>query len=82
MYDRYQGTSEMMPFAKGVSAKAYDFDDQGNCLETDYNKMMKILKDSGYTGHIGIEYEGSKLSEEEGIRATKSLLEKAGAAVS
>jgi sugar phosphate isomerase/epimerase len=82
MYDRYQGTSEMMPYAKGVSAKAYDFDDQGNCLETDYNKMLKIVKDAGYTGHIGIEYEGSKLSEEEGIRATKSLLEKAGAAVS
>jgi sugar phosphate isomerase/epimerase len=82
MYDRYQGTAEMMPYAKGVSAKAYDFDDQGNCMETDYSRMLKIVKDAGYTGHIGIEYEGSKLSEEEGIRATKALLEKAGADVS
>lgn len=81
MYDRYKGTAEMMPFAKGVSAKAHDFDEQGNCIETDYTKILKIVKDAGYTGHIGIEYEGSKLSEEDGIRATKALLEKAGAAV-
>jgi sugar phosphate isomerase/epimerase len=81
-YDRYKGTEEMMPFAKGVSAKAHDFDDQGNCVETDYARMMKIVKDAGYTGHVGIEYEGSKLSEEEGIRATKALLERVGGMIS
>ncbi|MBA2499569.1 MAG: TIM barrel protein [Chitinophagaceae bacterium] len=75
-YDRYVGTKELMPFAKGVSAKTYDFDEQGNCIETDYNKIMKIVKDSGFKGYIGIEYEGDKLSEEEGIRKTKALLEK------
>jgi sugar phosphate isomerase/epimerase len=80
-YDRYLGTSEMMPFAKGVSAKTHEFDAEGNCVETDYTKMLKIVKDAGYTGYIGIEYEGSKLSEEEGIRATKALLEKSGAMV-
>lgn len=73
-YDRYVGTKELMPFAKGVSAKTYDFDEQGNCIETDYNKIMKIVKDSGFKGYIGIEYEGDKLSEEEGIRKTKALL--------
>ncbi len=82
MYDRYKGTTEMMPFAKGVSAKAYDFDEQGNCIETDYAKMLPIVKAAGYTGHIGIEYEGSKLSEEDGIRATKALLEKVGIGIS
>jgi sugar phosphate isomerase/epimerase len=80
-YDRYLGTSEMMPFAKGVSAKTHEFDAEGNCVETDYTKMLKIVKDAGYTGYIGIEYEGSKLSEEEGIRATKALLEKSGAMI-
>lgn len=75
-YDRYVGTKELMPFAKGVSAKTYDFDEQGNCIETDYYKIMKIVKDSGFKGYIGIEYEGDKLSEEEGIRKTKALLEK------
>lgn len=80
-YDRYKGTEEMMPYAKGVSAKSRDFDEQGNCVETDYTKMLKIVKDAGYTGYIGIEYEGSKLSEAEGIRATKALLERAGAVV-
>jgi len=82
MYDRYKGVGEMMPFAKGVSAKSHDFDEQGNCTDTDYAKMLPIVKAAGYTGHIGIEYEGSKLSEPEGIRATKALLEKVGRAIS
>jgi sugar phosphate isomerase/epimerase len=77
-YDRYKGVAELMPFAKGVSAKAYDFDENGNCVESDYTKMLKIVKDAGYTGHIGIEYEGNKLSEPDGIRATKALLERVG----
>ncbi|HMP99078.1 MAG TPA: sugar phosphate isomerase/epimerase family protein [Cyclobacteriaceae bacterium] len=77
-YDRYQGTKELMPFAKGVSAKSYDFDEEGNCIETDYYKMLQIVKDAGYIGYIGIEYEGGNLSEDEGIWATKALLERAG----
>lgn len=80
-YDRYKGVEEMMPFAKGVSAKANNFDAQGNCIETDYAKMLPIVKTAGYTGHIGIEYEGETLSEAEGIKATKALLERAGASV-
>jgi sugar phosphate isomerase/epimerase len=75
-YDRYKGVNELMPYAKGVSAKTYDFDEQGNCVETDYSKMLPIVKQAGYTGYIGIEYEGSKLSEDAGIRATKNLLER------
>lgn len=81
MYDRYKGVEEMMPFAKGVSAKAYDFDENGNCIETDYSKMLPIVKAAGYTGHIGIEYEGSALSEDDGIRATKALLERVGRSI-
>jgi sugar phosphate isomerase/epimerase len=77
-YDRYQGTTELMPFAKGVSAKSHDFDAQGNETETDYKKMLQIVKAAGFTGYIGIEYEGEVLSEDEGIRKTKSLLEKVG----
>jgi len=75
-YDRYQGVAEMMPFAKGVSAKTNDFNDQGDEIHTDYVRMMKIVKDAGYNGFVGIEYEGSKLSEPEGIKATKRLLER------
>jgi sugar phosphate isomerase/epimerase len=78
-YDRYKGVKEMMAFAKGVSAKTHEFDAQGNCIETDYSRMLPIVKAAGYTGYIGIEYEGETLSEEEGIKATKALLEKAGA---
>jgi sugar phosphate isomerase/epimerase len=80
-YDRYQGTQELMPFAKGVSAKTYDFDEKGNCIETDYAKILKIVKTSGFRGIAGIEYEGSKLSEYDGIKATKALLERVGPTV-
>jgi len=78
-YDRYKGVAEMMPYAKGVSAKSHDFDENGNCVETDYAHMLKVVKDAGYTGRIGIEYEGDKVSEDEGIRLTKALLERVGA---
>lgn len=75
MYDRYKGVEELMPFAKAVSAKSHDFDDAGNEIHTDYRKMMKIVSSFGYKGYVGIEYEGSKLSEADGIKATKKLLE-------
>ena len=75
-YDRYQGVSELMPYAKAVSAKAHTFDEAGNCLDTDYLRMMKIVLDAGYRGYVGIEYEGPVLSEPDGIRATKALLER------
>ena len=80
-YDRYKGTQEMMPFAKGVSAKTIDFDENGNCVETDYFKMLKIVKDAGFRGYMGIEYEGEKLSESEGILKTKALIQKVGASL-
>lgn len=75
-YDRYQGMKELMPYAKGVSAKSHEFDEDGNEENTDFLRMMKIVKDSGFKGYVGIEYEGSELSEDEGIKATKALLEK------
>lgn len=74
-YDRYVGVRELMPYAKGVSAKSHDFDEQGNEIHTDYRKMLEIVLSFGYRGYIGIEYEGSRLSEPDGIRATKKLLE-------
>jgi sugar phosphate isomerase/epimerase len=73
-YDRYQGVQELMPFAKAVSAKSHDFDNAGDETATDYFKMMKIVLAAGYRGYVGIEYEGSRLSEPEGIRATLQLL--------
>jgi sugar phosphate isomerase/epimerase len=75
-YDPYLGVSEMMPKAFGVSAKAYDFDTDGNETILDYQKLLSIVKKSGYKGFIGVEYEGDHLSEEEGIIATRKLIEK------
>ncbi|MFY8037123.1 MAG: sugar phosphate isomerase/epimerase family protein [Cyclobacteriaceae bacterium] len=75
-YDRYQGVSDMLPFAKGVSAKSYQFDADGNEKIIDYPRMLQLVRDAGYDGYIGVEYEGDLLSESEGIKATKNLLEK------
>ena len=75
-YDIYKGVEELMPYAHAVSAKSYDFDDSGNETKIDYSKMIDIVKKAGYKGYIGIEYEGSRMSEDDGIIATKKLLEK------
>jgi sugar phosphate isomerase/epimerase len=75
-YDRYQGVKELMPFAKAVSAKSNEFDDQGQETETDFLRMMKIVRAAGYSGYVGIEYAGKQLAEPAGILATKKLLEK------
>jgi L-ribulose-5-phosphate 3-epimerase len=74
--DVYDAIARMMPFAKGVSAKSYDFGPDGRETKLDYARIVKIVTDAGYHGFIGIEYEGSRLSEPEGIRATKNLLER------
>ncbi|MDB5313982.1 MAG: Xylose isomerase-like barrel [Gemmataceae bacterium] len=75
-YDRYKGVDELMPSAKGVSAKSHDFDDKGEETHTDYHKMMAIVVNKhNYHGFVGVEYEGGKLSEPDGIKATKKLLE-------
>ena len=79
-YDRYKGVMEMMPYAKAISAKSHDFDSEGNETHTDYMKMLQIIKDAGYQGYIGIEYEGEVLADA-GIKATRDLLIKAGAMV-
>ena len=75
-YDRYKGVTELMPFAKAVSAKSHDFDSAGNEINTDYFRMMDIVLNANYKGYVGIEYEGSNLDEYDGIRATKHLLER------
>ena len=75
-YDRYLGVTELMPFAKGVSAKSYAFDAKGNETTIDYLRIMRSVRDAGYRGYVGIEFEGRDLGEPEGVRATKKLLER------
>ncbi|MHC5025568.1 MAG: sugar phosphate isomerase/epimerase family protein [Planctomycetota bacterium] len=76
VYDRYKGVRELMPYAKAVSAKSNDFDESGNEIHTDFEKMMRIVLDAGYRGWVGIEYEGDKASEDAGIIATRDLLKR------
>jgi sugar phosphate isomerase/epimerase len=73
--DRYDATEKLMSHARAVSAKCYDFDDDGNETKIDFARMVKIVRDAGYNGYVGIEFEGERLSERDGIVAAKSLLE-------
>ena len=73
-YDRYQGMIELMPYAKAVSAKSHEFDSNGNEIQSDYYKIMDIVLKAGYSGYVGIEYEGNVHSEIEGIKLTRDLL--------
>jgi len=75
-YDRYQGVAELMPYAKGVSAKSHEFDANGNEVRTDYRRMLKIVLDAGYHGYIGVEWEGDEPGEKEGTLLTRQLLER------
>jgi hypothetical protein len=76
MYDIYKGVEEMLPYAKGVSAKSYDFDANGEQPLMDYKRLIGIVKASGYKGYIGIEFEGNNQPEDEGVRKTQVLLER------
>jgi len=76
LYDRYKGVAELLPFAKGVSAKTYDFDANGEQPLMDYKRLIGLVKAAGFKGYIGIEFEGNKQPEDEGIRKTKALLER------
>ena len=80
-YDKYKGVEQWMPYAKGISAKTFDFDAAGNCVETDYARMFQIIKAAGFKGIVGIEYEGNRLPATEGVKATKALLLKTADAI-
>jgi L-ribulose-5-phosphate 3-epimerase len=78
MYDRYKGVTELMPYAKAVSAKSHEFDADGNETKTDYTRMMRIVQQAGYRGWVGIEWEGGKPDEFRGIELTRDLLVRCG----
>ena len=75
-YDRYTGVRELMPWAKSVSAKSFSFDEDGNEENIDYTRMMRIVLDAGFRGHVGIEFGSGPLPEREGVVATRKLLER------
>jgi len=74
--DRYEAVRKLMPFAKGVSFKCYDFGADGRETTLDLDRMMKIVFEAGYHDWVGIEYEGNRLTEFEGIQAAKRALER------
>ncbi len=55
-YDSYRGVKELMPYAKGVSLKTTVYDDNGEQHPLDYDRMLRIVLDSGFRGYCGIEH--------------------------
>ena len=73
--DIYAAVDAMMPWAGAVSAKCYDFGSNGEETSIDFERMLEICIDQhGYTGFIGVEFEGDRLPEREGTRACRDLL--------
>jgi sugar phosphate isomerase/epimerase len=75
-YDPCKGVTELMPFARGASGQTSEFDTRGNDSKIDFERMMKIVYESGYNGYIDVEYSGTNLSVDEGIRANLALLKR------
>ena len=74
--DRYDAIATLLPQAKAVSAKCYDFSPAGDETTIDFARMIGLIKTAGYSGYLGIEFEGERLPEREGIVAAKTLLER------
>ncbi len=70
---RYDGLQKIMPLAKLVHAKSYAFDEHGEETAIDYARCMQIVKNSGFSGVLSIEYEGDG-NASEGIKKTKELI--------
>jgi L-ribulose-5-phosphate 3-epimerase len=73
---RYNAVAKMMPYARAVTAKCYDFDVHGNETTLDFPRLVRLMAEANYRGHVSIEYEGQRLSEANGIHACKALLER------
>ena len=73
-FDMYEGVEKLMKYAKGVSAKTHGFDLEGNDVDIDYKKMLKIVKKSGYSGFIGVEAQAFTMDPIEAIKVSKKLL--------
>lgn len=71
-YDSYRGIKKLMKWAKGVSVKDMVWDDNGKSSKLDYDKMLKIVLESGFQGYCGIEFGGFG-----GLNASRKALEQA-----
>lgn len=79
-YDSYEGVEKLMPFAKGVSIKPQGYTADGERIDLDLERIMRIVTDAGYHGWCGIEH-GPEGREWEGITRIRDELLKARSAI-
>lgn len=75
-YDRYQGMKELLPTAKSVSVKAFEFDKDGYPIRTDFKKMFQLIHDAQYDEYLAIEFEGHDMPGLEGVKKTFEIAKK------
>lgn len=73
--DQIEGFKKFIPHTKHIHAKTHEFDEEGDEINIDYNKLMNILKKVNFDGYLSIEYEGGR-DHDEGIIKSKKLIEK------
>ncbi len=65
----------MSPYIRFVSAKSEKFNINDEEINTNYNKMFKILKNCPQLECIGVEFFGNEITRKKGISQTKNLIE-------
>ncbi len=71
-YDSYKGVKKLLPWAKGLSVKDMAWDDKGNSMPLDYERMFKLVLAEGFSGYCGIEFGGFA-----GLNQSRETLQKA-----
>ena len=56
--DIYAGRNRLLPYAKSICTKSWNFDEQGNETKIDFGRMMSLIKESSFRGCIAIEHLG------------------------
>lgn len=73
----YSSIAKIAPYAGLVHAKTHEFDADGRPLRLDVVRALRVVRDTGYTGPISLEYEGNNGDPWENTRRTLGLVEEA-----
>jgi sugar phosphate isomerase/epimerase len=70
--DIYAGMQRLLPYAKSICTKSWNFDEEGNETTINFARMMRMIKESSFRGCIAIEYLGEEPVV--GVRKTAELI--------
>ena len=56
--NRYSESEKLLPFAKEIHAKSYSFAGDGEEVNLNYKRFVKLIREADFSGPIVVEYEG------------------------